>query len=132
MRLKNRCVDIINGTEFIHTDSKGKVYVGKVTYKKNHDYIAHGKHCPCGKDVYLTYDNALKAFRQRNKQRDKQKDVYHCEICGFYHLTSRDGKPARKNKYNTKERRKPIRYNDFDIDREKSSTKSWIIHNVKE
>lgn len=50
--------------------------------------------CPTGKDVYLTYDKALKALRIR-PGRERNKAIYKCHICGHYHLTTKDGKGRR-------------------------------------
>lgn len=54
--------------------------------------------CPTGKDVYLTYEKALKALSLRSSRR-RTKRVYKCPVCGRYHLTTKDGEGHRRNKY---------------------------------
>jgi dephospho-CoA kinase len=95
---------------YIHTTCSGKTYFSEFFYNKKYDYVSHDKHCPCGKDVYETYNKAIKALKQRGKSRYEQKDVYQCHICGNYHFTSKDRtkKDTKMKKYNIKERRKKI------------------------
>lgn len=57
----------------------------------NYDLIAHDLHCPCGKDTYRYFSDAKKAIKQRGS-RGKEKDVYKCTICGYFHLTSKTKK----------------------------------------
>jgi len=59
----------------------------------NNDY-----NCPSGKDVYLTYEAAEKALRQRGK-RGERKQIYKCSICGHYHFTSKDGEFRKARAY---------------------------------
>jgi hypothetical protein len=66
------------------------------------EYIAKDHSCPKGKDVYLTYEKATKALRMRSR-RERSKQVYKCNICGHFHLTSRDGEGRRKKKYSRNE-----------------------------
>lgn len=62
------------------------------------EYSSREHSCPTGKDVYLTYENATRALRMR-KNRRRSKDVYKCNICGHFHLTSRDGEGRRKKEF---------------------------------
>lgn len=54
--------------------------------------------CPSGKDVYLSYEAAEKALRQRGR-RGERKQIYKCSICGHYHFTSKDGESRRPKAY---------------------------------
>ena len=78
--------------------------VGAYTKVHHNEYIAKDFTCPTGKDVYLSHEKATKALRMRsNRKRSKQ--VYKCQICGHFHLTSRDGEGRRKRKYSRNDRK---------------------------
>lgn len=71
---------------------------GVCTKVHQSECIAREYSCPTGKDVYLTHAKATKALRMRSG-RERSKQVYKCNICGHFHLTSRDGEGRRKKKY---------------------------------
>lgn len=60
--------------------------------------IAKEYSCPTGKDVYLTYEKAVKALSLRPNRR-RTKSVYKCSVCGHYHLTTKDREGHRRHKY---------------------------------
>lgn len=104
--------------EVIDRESKSSHYVLKVSIDseeyeiegrkcKGQDYVDRTLSCPCGKDVYLTYQDAENALRQRGADKKNKKRVYRCSICGHYHLTTNDGVGKRKKKY---DRSKSERY----------------------
>lgn len=104
--------------EVIDRESKSSHYVLKVSIDseeyeiegrkcQGQDYVDRTLSCPCGKDVYLTYQDAENALRQRGADKKNKKRVYRCSICGHYHLTTNDGMGKRKKKY---ERSKSERY----------------------
>lgn len=104
--------DFLNGNEFYHVTSKGEVLKGNVTKVRGENYISTEHTCPCGKDTYDTYENAVKALKLRNK---KKKDIYKCSICGYWHFTSKDGNHKRSKKYDKRTRNKPINVVDRDL-----------------
>lgn len=55
--------------------------------------------CPCDKDVYRTFEAAEKALKQRGR-RGERKNIYKCNICGHYHISSKDGRSRRARAYN--------------------------------
>lgn len=111
--------DFINGNEYFHVTSKGEVLKGKITRDKGENYISTEHTCPCGKDTYDTYENAKRALKLRNR---KSKEIYKCEICGYWHLTSKDGS-KRKKKFDKRTRTKPINIIDRDIKEEQKFKK---------
>jgi hypothetical protein len=44
---------------------------------------------PCKKTMYRTKADALEAIRYVNENRRIELSAYQCEICGFWHLTSK-------------------------------------------
>ena len=106
--------DFISGNEYFHVTSKGEVLTGQITRDRGENYISTEHTCPCGKDTYDTYENAKRALKLRNR---KSKDIYKCEICGYWHLTSKDGS-KRKKKFDKRTRSKPIKIVDHDIKEE--------------
>lgn len=104
--------------EVIDRESKGSPYVLIVSIDseeyeiegrkcKCQEYVDRTLFCPSGKDVYLAYQDAENALRQRGVIKKDKKRVYRCSICGHYHLTTNDGFGNRKQKY---ERNKSERY----------------------
>ena len=59
------------------------------------NYVVHGVDCPAAKDAYLTYDDARRALRQRSLQEQKDKRIYKCDICGYWHFTTKPGSHRR-------------------------------------
>ena len=104
--------DFLNGNEFYHVTSKGEVLKGHVTKIRGENYISTEHSCPCGKDTYDSYENAVKALKLRNK---KKKDIYKCSICGYWHFTSKDGNHKRGKKYDKRSRKQPINIIDRDL-----------------
>ncbi|HLN22333.1 MAG TPA: hypothetical protein VK213_14685 [Bacteroidales bacterium] len=48
---------------------------------------------PCKKTMYNTREDALDMVKYLNENRTgKEINVYQCNICGFWHLTSKTGK----------------------------------------
>ena len=66
---------------------------------KGQEFVDRNLTCPCGKDVYLTYQYAENALRQRGADKKNKKRVYRCSICGHYHLTTNDWVGKRKKRY---------------------------------
>ena len=96
--------------EVINREWKNSPYLLKVSiyseeyeiegYKcKGQEYVDRNHSCPCGKDVYLSYQDAENALRQRGAGKKNKKRVYRCSICGHYHLTTNDGAGKSKRKY---------------------------------
>lgn len=77
---------------------------------KEHDYVARDLSCPSGKDVYRTFNNANRALKQRKGQIDKY--IYRCEICGYYHLTTKD---CHRPKKRYQKKQTPIRYSTAEL-----------------
>ena len=61
--------------------------------------------CSSGKDAYPTYDAALKALRMKSANGQRNKRIYKCRECGYYHFTTNDG-AARKPRPYDREREK--------------------------
>ena len=59
------------------------------------NYVVQGVDCPAAKDAYLTYDDARRALRQRSLQEQKDKRIYKCNICGYWHFTTKPGSHRR-------------------------------------
>jgi len=73
-----------------------------LTYDSGEDYIARDLSCPCGKDVYRTFSDAEKMLKQRGKRGDK-KIVYKCEICGYFHISTKTNHTGiKRNRYDRK------------------------------
>ena len=71
---------------------------GAYTPVHHQEYSSSEHTCPTGKDVYLTDEKANKALKMR-KNRMRTKEVYKCQVCGHYHLTSKDGEGRRPRAY---------------------------------
>lgn len=70
------------------------------------EYIRRDLICPSGKDTYLTYYDAQNALKQRGKDNKKP---YHCDLCGYYHLTSKVNKTGiKQKKYSRKHHRQVL------------------------
>ena len=93
--------DYLVGDEFYHMKKNGDVLIGHVEKVKGENYISTEYTCPCGKDTYDTYEKAKKAV---NLRYGRNKVPYKCEICGHWHLTTKDGVGKKHKKYNKKER----------------------------
>ena len=113
--------DFFDGTEYIHVTKKGEILTGHVTYNKGENYISTEHTCSCGKDTYDTYEKARKALKQRGNQK---KEVYKCSICGYWHLTSKDGNTRRKKKFDKRTRNMPITVSDSGLKEEKRMKKA--------
>ena len=96
--------------EVINRESKNSPYLLKVSIYseefeiegrkcKCQEYVERNLSCPSGKDVYLSYQDAENALRQRGADKKNKKRVYRCSICGHYHLTTNDGAGKLKRKY---------------------------------
>ena len=72
--------------------------LGIATKAHHTECISREHKCPTGKDVYLTYEKATKALKMR-RNRMRTKEVYKCQVCGHYHLTSKDGEGRRPRAY---------------------------------
>ena len=59
--------------------------------KERRNYVMQGVDCPVAKDAYLTYDDARRALRQRSVQQQKDNRIYKCDICGYWHFTTKPG-----------------------------------------
>ena len=59
--------------------------------EERRNYVVQGVDCPAAKDAYLTYDDARRALRQRSVQQQKDKRIYKCDICGYWHFTTKPG-----------------------------------------
>lgn len=94
--------DFLIGNEFFHVKKNGDVLIGHVEKIRGSDYISKEHTCPCGKDTYDTYEKAKKAINLRS---GRNKTPYKCEICGHWHLTTKDGIGKKHKKYNKKERK---------------------------
>ena len=79
--------------------------LGIATKYHHTDCIARAYSCPTQKDVYLTYEKAVKALRMRS-HRERTKRVYKCDICGHYHLTTNDGECRKPKRYSRSRERK--------------------------
>lgn len=44
--------------------------------------------CSSGKDAYPTYEAALKAFKLKNGKGRREKRIYKCHECGYWHFTT--------------------------------------------
>lgn len=104
--------DFINGNEYIRLKKNGEVLRGKFEKVRGENYISKDHICPCGKDTYDSYEKAKKALKLRNKT---NKEIYKCEICGYWHFTSKDGKGNKHRKYDKKQRNVKITVNDYDL-----------------
>lgn len=71
---------------------------GAISYRHFHDFTSRMHSCPSGKDVYFTYENAVKALKIR-KNRERTKQIYKCHICGYFHLTTKGTKLHRAIPY---------------------------------
>lgn len=103
--------DSVVGNEFFHVTQEGEVLQGEISKEKGTNCISTEHICSCGKDTYDTYEAAKKALKLR-KNRDK--DVYKCNICGYWHLTSKDGS-KRKRKFDKRSRNISIKVNDREL-----------------
>jgi hypothetical protein len=90
---------------------RGEVMTVQGTVDRNHDNISHDLSCPSGKDVYRTFNHANRALKSRRGEVDKY--VYRCDMCGYYHLTTKEQQKPRKH-YQRKQ--KPIRYSQAELD----------------
>lgn len=113
--------DFFDGTEYMHITKKGEILTGHVTYNKGENYISTEHTCSCGKDTYDTYEKARKALKQRGNQK---KEVYKCSICGYWHLTSKDGNTRRKKKFDKRTRNMPTTVNESSMREEKKLKKT--------
>ena len=113
--------DFFDGTEYMHVTKKGEILTGHVTYNKGENYISTEHTCSCGKDTYGTYEKAKKALKQRGNQK---KEIYKCSICGYWHLTSKDGNTKRKKKFDKRTRNMPITVSDRGLKEEKRLKKA--------
>ena len=68
---------------FLETDNERK------------NYAVRGIDCPAAKDAYMTYEDARRALRQRSLQEQKDKRIYKCDICGYWHFTTKPGSHRR-------------------------------------
>ena len=73
------------------SESTGNTLTGSFYQQHQRGYVAFGHSCPCGKDVYLTYGDADGA-RHYRPSRLRTKAVYKCNICGRFHLTTKNGR----------------------------------------
>lgn len=62
------------------------------------DYVEHDVDCPTCKDAYASYDEARRALSQRSLEEQRNKRIYRCEICGYYHFTTKPGSHQRRTK----------------------------------
>lgn len=74
--------------------------------RKGQNCIAKDFECECGKDVYITYNDAEKALKQR-KGKNGDKVIYKCPLCGYWHLHSKSRAPQEmKKKYDKNKKTK--------------------------
>lgn len=113
--------DFIDGDEYYHVTKKGEVLRGAITRDRGENYISTEHTCSCGKDTYDSYERAKKALKQRSNQK---KEIYKCTICGYWHLTSKDGNTRRKKKFGKRTRNMPITVNESSMREEKKLKKT--------
>lgn len=69
----------------------------------------NSQECSSGKQVFKTWKEAKVASRD-SQQRERMKAIYRCEICGNWHLTTKDGKISiRKDIYDRRREKKILR-----------------------
>ena len=84
-------------------------YCGFASRSHFHECIARDCSCPCGKDVYRTYEDAQKAMAMR-PERARNKRIYKCHICGHFHLTTKDGVGRRPQAYSRQRNRLELQW----------------------
>lgn len=105
--------DMIDGNQFYHVNCKGEVLISEIVRaERGEDCVSKTHSCPCGKDTYETYEKAKKALKQRHKD---NKTIYKCNICGFYHLSSKNSEGKKKKRYDKRMRKYDIVYSEKDL-----------------
>jgi hypothetical protein len=131
LRTKRNVNSVIYGGDSIEisTIEGNTILYGTPVKKQN--FIANGLTCECHKDVYLTYNDALKAVKQRYGRETKY--PYKCNLCGHYHLTTKETNVRKKTKYKRNKLDIIIHQNELNLnqfgDKEKYLNK-WC--NIKE
>ncbi len=72
----------------ITTEKEFNTFFNNLTNKKNNpniSFVSSDLTCPCGKETYVTRQDAENALKQR---KNTNKTSYRCTICGHFHLTS--------------------------------------------
>lgn len=87
-------------TGFIyHSDEVENLQPSYFSHKRHYrNYVASDLSCTCGKDVYLTYGDADRA-RHYRPARLMSKEIYRCNLCNRYHLTTKCGRGRRPKPY---------------------------------
>ena len=72
-------------------------------------YAMRDFECPSAKDTYMTYEDARRALRKRSLQAQRDKRIYRCDQCGYWHLTTKPGSHRRHCKgYNRQKGREEV------------------------
>lgn len=66
--------------------------------------------CPTGKDTYLTYEAALKAYRLKSSNGQRNKRIYRCSHCGYWHFTTNCGEFRHVRPYDRDHEKRVSRY----------------------
>ena len=75
----------------ITVEFRGELYDIQAVPAAWTDYVVHGVDCPTSKDAYASYDEARRALQQRSEEEQRNKRIYRCEVCGYYHFTTKPG-----------------------------------------
>lgn len=98
-----------NKVQSITVELCGDIYeiLAEREYGKN--YVIQNVECPAAKDAYLTYEDARRALSQRPLQEQKDKRIYRCDICGYWHFTTKPSSHRRHCKgYNRSRGREDV------------------------
>lgn len=87
----------------------GDIYEILAEREHRKNYVMQDVECPAAKDAYLTYEDARRALSQRPLQEQKDKRIYRCDICGYWHFTTKPGSHRHHCKgYNRSRGRKDV------------------------
>lgn len=78
--------------------------------------------CSSGKDAYPTYEDAMRAFRLKNGTGRREKRIYKCHECGFWHFTTNQA-TLKANSYSRSKDKKEVER----IIRNSLRAESWIF-----
>ena len=84
-----------NSVQSITVELCGDIYEIQAEREHRKDYVVQGVECPAAKDAYLTYEDARRALSQRPVQEQKDKRIYRCDFCGYWHFTTKPGSHRR-------------------------------------